>query len=187
MRLAEIEERMENRKRAETEEEKKEEEEQNKKNKDEQVKKEEKRREREREEERAKLRQIEKEKRDLKAAQKQAAAEKEAALNQDLVSKETISPLNQTDNSPAEKTILEQGVQKVEENIISSCEQSSKTTTAAADTSSEVSKKIKETFMKEVSKIIVKVLDPFRKADATRSRIQTIEDFKHLAKKVILI
>ena len=143
--------------------------------------------EREREEERAKLRQIEKEKRDLKAAQKQAAAEKEAALNQDLVSKETISPLNQTDNSPAEKTILEQGVQKVEENIISSCEQSSKTTTAAADTSSEVSKKIKETFMKEVSKIIVKVLDPFRKADATRSRIQTIEDFKHLAKKVILI
>ena len=140
--------------------------------------------EREREEERAKLRQIEKEKRDLKAAQKQAAADKQAALNQALVSKEIVSP-NQIDNSPDEKITVEQGVHKVEESIVSSCEQSSKTTTAAADTSSEVSKKFKETFMKEVSKIIVKVLDPFRKADATRSKIQTIEDFKHLAKKVI--
>merc|ERR1711993_114018 len=64
------------------------------------------------------------------------------------------------------------------------CQQPSTTTTAAADTTSKISKNIKETFMKEVSKIIVKVLDPFRKADATRSRIQTIEDFKHLAKKL---
>ena len=134
--------------------------------------------EREREEERAKLRQLEKEKRDLKAAQKQAAAEKQLALSHEL-SKETNSPANQKVISPPEKTIVEKGVQKLEESIVSSYEQSSKTTTAAADTSSEVSKKIKETFMKEVSKIIVKVLDPFRKADATKSRIQTIEDFKY--------
>ena len=76
--------------------------------------------------------------------------------------------------------------QQSEENFTSSCEQTSKTTTAAADTSSEVSKKIKENFMKEASKIIVKVLDPFRKGDAQKAKIQTTEDFKHLAKKVRL-
>ena len=86
-----------------------------------------------------------------------------------------------------QQTTSDTNAQKGEMSSTSPCEQPSTTTTAAADTSSEVSKKIKETFMKEVSKIIVKVLDPFRKADATRSKITTIEDFKHLAKKVIKI
>ena len=47
-------------------------------------------------------------------------------------------------------------------------------------------KDAKEKFMKEVSRVIVKVLDPFRKAAATRGKIQNTEDFKHLAKKVWL-
>ena len=55
------------------------------------------------------------------------------------------------------------------------------TTTAAADTSSEVARKIRERFMKDVSKVIVKVLTPFRKETG---QIGTNEDFKHLAKKV---
>ena len=54
------------------------------------------------------------------------------------------------------------------------------TAVAAADTSSEVAKKINDRFKKEVSKVIVKVLDPFRK----EGQIKSTEDFKHLAKKV---
>ena len=54
-------------------------------------------------------------------------------------------------------------------------------TAAAADTSSEVARKIRERFMKDVSKVIVKVLTPFRKETG---QIGTNEDFKHLAKKV---
>ena len=53
------------------------------------------------------------------------------------------------------------------------------TAVAAADTSSEVAKKINDRFKKEVSKVIVKVLDPFRK----EGQIKSTEDFKHLAKK----
>ena len=60
----------------------------------------------------------------------------------------------------------------------------STTTTAAADTSSEVAKKIKEKFKKEISKVIVKLLDPYRRTDAAVGRIRNNEDFKHLAKKV---
>jgi hypothetical protein len=62
---------------------------------------------------------------------------------------------------------------------------SSRPTTAAADTSSEVVKKIKDRFMKDASKIIVKLLDPYRRPDAKRGHIQSTEDFKHLAKKVV--
>ncbi len=58
------------------------------------------------------------------------------------------------------------------------------TTTAAADTSSEVAKKVKERFKKDTSKVIVRVLDPYRRPDAARGRIKSNEDFKHLAKKV---
>jgi len=54
------------------------------------------------------------------------------------------------------------------------------TAVAAADTSSEVAKKINDRFKKEVSKVIVKVLDPFRK----EGQIKSTEDFKHLAKKL---
>ena len=57
-------------------------------------------------------------------------------------------------------------------------------TAAAADTSSEVARKIRDRFMKDVSKVIVKVLTPFRKEGVTKGQIKTNEDFKHLAKKV---
>ena len=58
------------------------------------------------------------------------------------------------------------------------------TVAAAADTSSEVERKIKERFLKETSKVVVKVLDPYRRDDATVAKIKTNEDFKHIAKKV---
>ena len=58
------------------------------------------------------------------------------------------------------------------------------TTTAAADTSSEVVKKIKDRFLKDASKVVVKLLDPYRRPDAEHGKIQSVEDFKHLAKKV---
>jgi hypothetical protein len=35
--------------------------------------------------------------------------------------------------------------------------------------------------------VIVKLLSPYQRSDATRGRIQTVEDFKHLAKKVTLL
>ena len=138
--------------------------------------------ERDREEEKKRLRQIEKDKREQQAAEKQAAAEKKAAQNRTHMANE--NSLNDNCSSPAPNISVDQVVQKTEDRTTLSFEQTSKTTTAAADTSSEVSKKVKENFMKEVSKIIVKVLDPFRKADAQKAKIQTIEDFKHLAKKV---
>lgn len=58
------------------------------------------------------------------------------------------------------------------------------TTMAAADTSSEVAKKYKERFTKEVSKVIVSVLTPYRGENVKRGAIKNKEDFKHLAKKV---
>ena len=57
------------------------------------------------------------------------------------------------------------------------------TTTAAADTSSDVEKKYKDKFVKEISKTIVKILDPYRRK-GVKGYISTTEDFKHLAKKV---
>jgi len=57
------------------------------------------------------------------------------------------------------------------------------TTTAAADTSSDVEKKYKDKFVKEISKTIVKILDPYRRK-GVKGYIGTTEDFKHLAKKL---
>ena len=57
-------------------------------------------------------------------------------------------------------------------------------TAAAADTSSEVAKKKKDAFLKETSRLIVRLLDPYRKTEGVRGKIHTNEDFKHLAKKV---
>ena len=48
----------------------------------------------------------------------------------------------------------------------------------------QVAKKIKEKFLKEVSRVVVKVLDPYRRLDVKRGHIKTTEDFKHLAKKL---
>ncbi|EEC17808.1 huntingtin interacting protein, putative [Ixodes scapularis] len=58
-----------------------------------------------------------------------------------------------------------------------------KTLTAAADTS-EVAKKIKELFRSKISSHIVHCLNPFRKPDCKLGRIQSTEDFKHLARKL---
>ena len=58
-----------------------------------------------------------------------------------------------------------------------------KTTQAAADTSSDVEKKHKDKFVKEMSKVVVKILDPYRKK-GVKGHIGNTDDFKHLAKKV---
>ena len=58
-----------------------------------------------------------------------------------------------------------------------------KTTQAAADTSSDVDKKHKDKFVKEMSKVVVKILDPYRKK-GVKGHIGNTDDFKHLAKKV---
>ena len=60
---------------------------------------------------------------------------------------------------------------------------SARTTQAAADTSSDVEKKHKEKFLKEMSKLVVKILDPYRKK-GVKGYISKTDDFKHLAKKV---
>jgi hypothetical protein len=56
------------------------------------------------------------------------------------------------------------------------------TTTAAAD-SSDVEKKIKDNFVKEMSKVIVKILNYYRNPGVI-GHISSTQDFKHLAKKV---
>lgn len=58
-----------------------------------------------------------------------------------------------------------------------------KAVTVAADTS-EVAKKIKELFRSKISSHIVHCLNPFRKPDCKLGRIQSTEDFKHLARKL---
>lgn len=58
------------------------------------------------------------------------------------------------------------------------------TKTAEADTSSELAKKSKETFRKEMSQFIVQCLNPYRKPDCKLGRITNTEDFKHLARKL---
>ena len=61
---------------------------------------------------------------------------------------------------------------------------SGRTTQAAADTSSDVEKKHKEKFVKEMSKTVVKILDPYRKK-GVKGHIRKNDDFKYLAKKVM--
>ena len=95
------------------------------------------------------------------AAQQQAAAALQAQQQQQQ---------SQQDAAPASATAA-----------ASSSSSNEAVTAAAADTSSEVARKIRERFMKDVSKVIVKVLTPFRKETG---QIGTNEDFKHLAKKV---
>ena len=62
-------------------------------------------------------------------------------------------------------------------------ENKSKTTQAAADTSSDSEKKKRDKFLKEMSKVVVKVLDPYRKK-GVKGHIEKTDDFRHLAKKV---
>ncbi|XP_067835011.1 histone-lysine N-methyltransferase SETD2 isoform X2 [Heptranchias perlo] len=56
--------------------------------------------------------------------------------------------------------------------------------TAEADTSSELAKRSKELFRKEISQFIVLCLNPYRKPDCKLGRIVATEDFKHLARKL---
>merc|ERR550525_1483126 len=65
----------------------------------------------------------------------------------------------------------------------SSSHTSARTTQAAADTSSDVEKKHKEKFLKEMSKLVVKIQDPYRKK-GVKGHISKTDDFKHLAKKL---
>ena len=58
-----------------------------------------------------------------------------------------------------------------------------KTTQKAANISSEVEKKHMEKFKKEMSKVVVKILDPYRKK-GVGGHISNTDDFKHLAKKL---
>ncbi|KAK3083378.1 hypothetical protein FSP39_021087 [Pinctada imbricata] len=58
------------------------------------------------------------------------------------------------------------------------------TTTAAADTSSELAKKIKDQFRSKMSGYVVTYLNPYRKPDCKVGRITSTEDFKHLARKL---
>ena len=67
--------------------------------------------------------------------------------------------------------------------MVSTTSGKSKTTQAAADTSSDSDKKHKDRFRKEMSKVIVKTLDPYRKK-GVRGHIGNTDDFRHLAKKV---
>ena len=68
--------------------------------------------------------------------------------------------------------------------VTSSSEKKPKTTQAAADTSSDTGeKKNKDKFLKEMSKMVVKILDPYRKK-GVKGHIGNTDDFKHLAKKV---
>ena len=45
---------------------------------------------------------------------------------------------------------------------------------------------IKSEFIEEVSRVVVKMLDPFRRPEVKRGHIKTKEEFKKLAKKVSL-
>ncbi|XP_059963720.1 histone-lysine N-methyltransferase SETD2-like [Mesoplodon densirostris] len=59
---------------------------------------------------------------------------------------------------------------------------SKKPKTAEAHTSSELAKKSKQVFRKEMSQFIVQCLNPYWKPDCKVGRITTTEDFKHLAR-----
>merc|ERR1712032_1503845 len=67
--------------------------------------------------------------------------------------------------------------------VTSSSEKKPRTTQAAADTSSDTGeKKNKDKFLKEMSKVVVKILDPYRKK-GVKGHVGNTDDFKHLAKK----
>ncbi|ELU11299.1 hypothetical protein CAPTEDRAFT_160468 [Capitella teleta] len=55
---------------------------------------------------------------------------------------------------------------------------------AAADTSSENAKRIKDQFRSKIAKYIITCLGPYRKPDCKMGRISTTEEFKHLARKI---
>ncbi|KAI5172227.1 Histone-Lysine N-Methyltransferase Setd2 [Manis pentadactyla] len=89
--------------------------------------------------------------------------------------------------SPGGDTSLEQGAEMdlgtptYDENPMRTLK---KPKTAEADTSSELVKKSKEVFRKEMSQFIVQCLNPYWKPDCKVGRITTTEDLRHLARKL---
>ena len=140
--------------------------------------------EREEEEKEAKERREERAKVDKASRERKRAAEKakreaefrQLALNSSLDSSGPQTPVSSTMPSSTSTTSVSSGTPV----------SSRKTTQAAADTSSDVEKKHKDKFVKEMSKVVVKILDPYRKK-GVRGHIGNTTDFKHLAKKVIKI
>ncbi|XP_038048720.1 uncharacterized protein LOC119722605 isoform X2 [Patiria miniata] len=59
-----------------------------------------------------------------------------------------------------------------------------RTTTAAADTSSELAKRCKLQFRSKMSHYVISCLNTYRKPDCKVGRITNTEDFKHLARKL---
>ncbi|XP_022104946.1 uncharacterized protein LOC110986919 isoform X2 [Acanthaster planci] len=59
-----------------------------------------------------------------------------------------------------------------------------RTTTAAADTSSELAKRCKLQFRSKMSHYVISCLNTYRKPDCKVGRITSTEDFKHLARKL---
>lgn len=142
--------------------------------------------EREREEERLRLRLAEKEQRALLLQSQQLGQQPEKASSSQ---QPQLSPqmLQQQQQQPL--LLLEPGDKDGQPHhgqlvVVRSAGSGSKPLSAAADTSSEAVRKMKERFKKNVSQVIVTVLDPYRKSNATVARIQSTEDFKHLARKV---
>lgn len=77
------------------------------------------------------------------------------------------------------KRLLQQESEKSKQSVVNST-----TIAAAADTSSEQERKFKAGFLKETSKVVVKILEEYRREDV--AKIKSKEDFKNLAKKVSL-
>lgn len=54
------------------------------------------------------------------------------------------------------------------------------------DVNSETSKKLKENFRSNMAKVMVSILNHYRKPECKEGRITNTDDFKHLARKVIV-
>jgi len=90
-----------------------------------------------------------------------------------------------TPNKPPPAVVIP-GLGGLEETPDRPAASSSDVHTAAADTSSEWERKAKEKFIKEMSSVIVKSLDPFRNPKS-KGYIRSNEDFKHIAKKLTYV
>nr|CAD7606672.1 unnamed protein product [Timema genevievae] len=63
---------------------------------------------------------------------------------------------------------------------------SEKPVTVAADTSSNTERKIKDHFRLQMAGVIVQYLNPYRKPDCKKGRITNTEDFKYLARRMLV-
>merc|ERR1719474_173175 len=128
----------------------------------------------ERREERAKVDKASRERKRAAEKAKREAEFRQLTLNSSLDSSGPQTPVSSTTMPSSTSTTSVSSGTPVS---------SRKTTQAAADTSSDVEKKHKDKFVKEMSKVVVKILDPYRKK-GVRGHIGNTTDFKHLAKKL---